>query len=116
MAVKTVKPSQVLVPMILSLKNKIYKKKLRAEAHNIIHLLNHVFKSRKRLTVPKLATVSQGCRIQLITPVIDGCHEPTDYRPADAAVTLETPPEDLCHGCCECQDFLQLVGPLSTTS
>ena len=61
--------------------------------------------------------MTQGCHIQLITPVIDGCHEPTDYRPADAAVTLETSPEDPgpWDGC-ECQDFLLLVGPLSATS
>ena len=57
-----------------------------------------------------------SCCIQHITSVTDGCHEPTDYRPADAAVHWTLHQKTLYHGCCECSDFLLLVGPLSATS
>ena len=65
----------------------------------------------------QLATVTIfSCCIQHITPLTDGCHEPTHYRAADAAVHWTLHQKTLCHGCCECSDFLLLVGPLSTTS
>ena len=65
----------------------------------------------------QLATMTIfSCCIQHITSVTDGCHEPTDYRPADAAVHWTLHQKIPYHGCCECSDFLLLVGPLSTTS
>ena len=65
----------------------------------------------------QLATVTIfSCHIQHITSVRDGCHEPTDYRPADAAVHWTLHQKNLYHGCCECSEFLLLVGLISTTS
>ena len=65
----------------------------------------------------QLATVTIfSCHIQHITSVTDGCHEPTDYRPEDAAVHWTLHQKTPYHGCCECSDFLLLVGPQSATS